>query len=298
MQVQLGTGNILDISGVPGRAHGEDRRWDSPVVIRERLGLERLENDLFPLLVTGVSLWPFLAIAQNSQRAVKATETLRKDLGRRVGPKERGSLRPYRSMYARIRNSHSPGAKALLRFLDAKAEAFSGKLRCFGRHEKIWKRLLLDACGSPGKDYCRAARSAGRDARVDDVVDWILSHPGQVRNRDLKRAAFSYAFLVCLFGDFDKDEKKVWPRKWYAERWPARLLERRWWSDPNHGGIRFEPRYRKCLEWIRKNPDAEPPLAHVTKRFRKDDRPVLAGLRLGVFHRLYYRPTPAGGNQG
>lgn len=298
--------NILERPSLCRSLALEQLHPESPIAIKKNLGLDRLDKELFPTLVTGVRWWPFLTLALDCtterafQRVFKASRTLKADLGRkstaRMGPETKASVRPYLSMVRNLREQelHDPACKALLNFFEHRA--FDGSTGFFVnyRKEQRWQSLFEAANGKPATAYIKAYRCVEKrtdnPAALDNVITEILQHAPDHYDALLWHGAFAFALVRCLFGRFDLDDE--------VAKGPDKMLE---WKSLLANIIQQaphalpdgakNPRYLELLSRI-EDEDSPPPLASQTKQFRIDGRPVLASLRIPLFHRLYFRPTP------
>lgn len=303
MDIQLDSFNVLDASQLPKRPNEHDLDPDSPPAVRANLDIDKLDRKLFPILVTGVRLWPFLTLAFRCKnkghraKVFQCTKRFRKALIKlmqraRMGPLTWTSLRPYVSMCGKVNGA---GKNDLREFI--RTREFEGKPRFFVcyRHEERWKKLLVDACGRQGKAFVKAYTKAGRECGVVGVVTEIISKSPRYYDEILWHGAFSYAFLRCLYGYYDRyEDVSSFQDPLLVFRWSRMLLKIiKNKQNPVPDRIRSKSRYLNLLQRIiDSGQHAEPPLGHITKRFRKEDRPVLEGLRLGVFYNLYFKPTP------
>lgn len=274
---------------------------ESPAAIKKNLELDKLDRILFPTLVTGVRWWPFLCIAitnskSRSRKAFDATRQLKKALGlkktARLGPDTDTSLRPYISMARNIQESQQ--CNALRRYLERLH--FTGKASFFVnyKHDKKWKELLLASNGAPAEAYIRAyldkEKILKERPRAEDVVSLVLENEPETFHSVLWQGCFSYAFIRCLYGRFDPEESKAVSHR-HVLGWKQSLIEI----------IKKQPKalptgvcnhsYILLLRKIN-NESSPPPLAKQTAQFRRQGRPVLASLRIPLFHRLYFNSKP------
>jgi hypothetical protein len=274
---------------------------ESPVAIKKNLGLDELDKKLFPTLITGVRWWPFLCLAMDCttesdrQKVFITTRKLKKALNRkstaRVGPETRNSFRPYLSMANNIQEDEQ--SRELFKYLQKK---FDGNPSFFtnNQHEEKWKVLFKTSNGKPASGYVRAYKAAHKELGIEPgpeyVITHILRHLPNKYDSVLWQGAFSFALIRCLFGIYDQEEGKASNHVFFMV-WkelliriliepPAELAE----------GARNSA-YRLLLERI-ESPESPPPLAGQTKKFRAEGRPVLASLRIPLFHRLYFKPNP------
>ncbi|MDE2341953.1 MAG: hypothetical protein KGL63_00945 [Betaproteobacteria bacterium] len=275
---------------------------NSPAAIKKNLELGELDRLLFPTLVTGVRWWPYLSLAMDCESEADkknvfvVTRHLKKNLGlkktARMGPETSASLRPYLSMARNLKEDSD--SKELCRFLQCKFKGDSSFFTNYRREER-WKILLAKANGKPARGYIRACcamkKEFGTNLQPDQVVTHILRQPSNQYDPVLWRGCFSFAFIRCLFGIYDMGERKAFNHALVME-WKTLLLEIL--RNPPEG---FPERarnsaYQVLLEKI-EDEDAPPPLADQTIKFRAEDRPILASLRIPLFHRLYFSPTPS-----
>jgi hypothetical protein len=277
---------------------------ESPVAIKKNLGLEELDEKLFPTLITGVRWWPFLCLAMDCttesdrQKVFIITRRLKKALNRkntaRVGPETKNSFRPYISMAKKIQENvqEDEQSRKLFKYLQKK---FDGNPSFFtnNQHEEKWKNLFMNANGKPALGYVRAyiatKKELSLDPEAEKVITHILSLSPNKYDLVLWQGAFSFALIRCLFGIYDETEGKASNHSLVME-----------WKDLLIGILQKPPAeismgstctYRMLLERI-EDRESPPPLAGQTKIFRDQGRPVLASLRIPLFHRLYFKPTP------
>lgn len=307
MTKYYGTLNTLKPSEISFRKDSSIIHPDSPTAISRNLGLADLDDKLFSVLITGISCWPFLTLSFNCNTDTrinkifsttnKLMKTLRKNGGRNIiGPKTYQSLRPYKSMCNRLQSNKQ--YEPLYSFLAHLRDKFDGNPKFFtlyGRDVK-WRKALKKVNGKQAEAYIRARKDAKNDQEVFDVVTQLLSNdPGyydKTSDKTLWYGAFCYAFLRCLFGHFDNKEEESFLFGDYAIKWKRLLLK-----IINDKKAPIPNKVRNCSKYVEllnriEDEESKPPLAEVTKQWRKEDRPVLAGLRLGIFHRLYFKPTP------
>lgn len=295
---RLGSLNILERPPTCRPISDEKLHPYSPISIKRNLELDMLDKQLFPTLVTGVRWWPYLTIAINgaksttAQQAFVATRRLKRNLGRpnaRLGPEVLSTFRPYISMARNIQESAE--CKDLYRFLAN--SRFDGSLSFFtgyGRDKK-WRDLLCKANGEPAKAYLKAhsdlRRSGMQEIFVDDVVTKILGEDSGAYDPILWRGAFSYAFIRCLFGRYNRNDDAVSPHN-QSIIWRDSLVSIIEEHHPLVAKGICSAAYLRMLSQI-ESEDSPPPLAYQTKAFGRDMRPVWASLRIPLFHRLYFR---------
>lgn len=276
---------------------------ESPIAIKRNLELDKLDKDLFPTLVTGVRWWPFLSLAlecnteADYKKIFKTSRKLKRQLGliksARMGPETKNSFRPYKSM---AKNLHeSAHGKKLSDFL--RRVHFDGNPGFFvnyGKEDK-WKNLFLAANGAPAKGYIQAYKAVMKKSQeelgVNSVISHILAAAPDKYNTVLWRGAFSYALIRCLFGGYDKFNNEAYSHD-YVMTWKGLLIQII--SKPSAvlaNGAR-NPVYLRLLEKIESD-ESPPPLVSQTKKFRVNNRPVLASMRIPLFHLLYFNPKPA-----
>lgn len=304
MKAYYGSLNKLDAPPVSFIRDLSEMHPDTPTAINKNLELSRLDTDLFPVLVTGVSCWPFLTLAfdcntkQEMNRVFRATRILRKELkknGRRniIGPLTTQSLRPYKSMCQNLQNKELKiKYEPLCKFLGNLK--FNGKpsFFTFHKHDHNWKKAFKIINGKQANAYIKARNNSKTDKTVFGVVTQLLSNDSTRYDKTVWYGAFCYAFLRCLFGSFVNNEGESDFYGDYSVKWKTLLLkimdDRKTSIPPT---VR-NSKYRELLNSIEDN-ESKPPLAGVAKRWRQEDRPVLSGLRLGIFHSLYFHPTPS-----
>lgn len=275
---------------------------ESPVAIKRNLELDQLDKELFPSLTTGVRWWPFLCLAFDCSTEAKyqgvfaTTRRLKKslDTSSRIGPSTKASFRPYRSMAKNI--EQDPSCNSLYRYI--KGRRFDGNASFFVNyeHDEKWKKYFLDANGKPAKAYLRAylltAKLKLGQPAVLDVVSTILKNEPSKFNSILWRGSFSFSFLRCLFGTFDRQVDEPISYTQYVMEWRDALLDIL--KNPPRElpkGIQHSS-YSHLLNRI-ENANSPPPLAEQTKYFRREDRPVLAAMRIPLFHNLYFKSIPS-----
>lgn len=299
--------NTLKLSDAFFRKDSSIINPDTPAAISKNLELADLDDKLFPVLITGISCWPFLTLAFDCytdtriNRIFSTTNKLRKALQRNggrniIGPKTNQSLRPYKSMCKRLQNNKQ--YEPLYKFLFKLSGKFDGDPKFFTSHGRDvkWRVALRKVNGKQADAYIRARKDAKNNRTVFDVVTQLLSNDSsyydKTGDKTLWYGAFCYAFLRCLFGYFDNKEEESFPFGDYAVEWKRLLLKII--NDkkaPIPSNVKNCSKYRELLGRI-EDEESKPPLAEVTKQWRKEDRPVLSGLRLEIFHRLYFNPTP------
>jgi len=273
---------------------------ESPVSIKRNLELDKLGDELFPSLTTGVRWWPFLCLALSGvdeSMVKRATLKLKKDLktNRPTGPSTKASFRPYQSMAKNIENS--PLCKPLHRYL--KGVRFDGGASFFYTysHEEKWKELFLASNGTPAKGYRSAYELAQQKNKVDepsvlDVVTIVLRNAPDKFDPVLWRGCYSFVFIRCLYGNFDRKDGEPASYSDHVLKWKDCLL-----TILKNPPL-FLPRgacnshYIELLNKI-ENQNSPPPLAAQTKHFRGMDRPVLAAMRIPLFHNLYFKSMPS-----
>lgn len=299
MKTYYGTLNVLEAPTVMLKKSSSVMHPDSPDAIKDNLEISRINEDLFPMLVTGVSCWPFLTLAfsckqqKEKKEIFKITKVFRKELsGRMIGPENEGTLRPYISMCKKIKNDAH--YKALYNFL-CKQKKFDGNPAYFTlyKRDKKWQSAFKEANGKQAKAYIGAHKDAENNKTVFDVVTQLLKKNPQTYDETLWYGAFCYAFLRCLFGGYDPKAKEVFCFEDYSVRWKKMLLKiLDTKSYPIPINVKSCSQYRRLLNRINNNV-SEPPLRKFTQKWRKDSKPILSNLRLGIFHNLYYKPTPS-----
>ncbi len=303
MKTHYGHLNTLEPSHASFRKDSSIIHPDTPTAISKNLELADLDDKLFPILITGISCWPFLTLSFDCDTDTrinkifsttnKLRKALRKNGGRNIiGPKTKQSLRPYKSMCNRLQNNkqYEPLYKFLFK-LRGKFDADPKYFTSHGRDVK-WCIALRRVNGKQADAYIKARKDAKNDQTVFDVVTQLLSKDSSYYDKTLWYGAFCYAFLRCIFGYFDNKEEESFPFGDYAVEWKRLLLKIINDKEaPIPSNVKNCSKYRELLGRI-EDEKSKPPLAEVTKRWRKEDRPVLSGLRLGIFHRLYFNPTP------
>lgn len=297
----LDTFNFVEVGKYCNNLESDLPDPDSPVAFKKNLGIDELDKQLFPLLVTGVKWWPFLTLAitckteSDRNKIFRISKALSKEMKakRGIGPQASATLRSYLSMADNIQNSDD--GKRLKEFLTARA--FDGSASFFSAYnrEERWREAFISANGQPANAYIEAykksRKSLGNESSVWDVVTEILSRESNTYNELLWHGAFVYAMVRCLYGYYDRSSGKVKGHDSLVD-WRKLLLDI--CGDPpkclpKHA---CSVRYIHLLKQIDEaNP--KPPLANQTKKFRENGRPVLSSLRISLFHDLYYRPRPA-----
>lgn len=304
-----GSFNDLEITKVSESKFNDDLNPESPQAIRIFFELDALDKELFPLLVTGVSAWPFLTLTikdenltkKDRKRIFDITKAFRAKLKAKggssiVGPASENSLRPYESVAKNIKaQKDRPHVMNLYNFL--MSQNFNGDPKFFVSHDREgrWKKAFKKANGLPAKGLINAYeeiknRNANNEkVDLNKIVTLILKKPRDCYNETLWKGAFGYAMLRCLFGHFDRNETKdnVFLSD-SALEWKkllVRILDEKLYAKYN--GV---SRYKQLLNQIN-NETSIPPLANITQRYRANDKPVLTSFRLHTFYNLYYRPT-------
>jgi hypothetical protein len=305
-----GSFNDLEITKVSDSKFNDALNPESPQAIRKYFELDKLDKELFPLLVTGVSAWPFLTLAmkynndtqKDSNEIFRITKEFRKNLNRnggklKVGPTSINSLRPYRTIAKNIIEAKDkPQVRELYNFL--RKQNFNGDPKFFVRYnkEKLWQEAFLKANGKPAigfvNAYTEIKRKKAKEEEVyfGEIITLILKKNRDHYNEIIWKGAFGYAMLRCLFGHFDKnaeEEVKV-QANYYALEWKKlllKILDEK--SEPKYNGV---SRYKQLLNQINDEKSIAP-LANITKRYRANDKPVLTSFRMHLFYKLYFKPT-------
>lgn len=309
MKNYYGSLNDLEVSAVSSKADIATLRPTTPEAIKKNLQLDELNEKLFPLLVTGVSAWPFLTLAFNCEtkaRKLYVTKIARKlqdNLGiRRIGPGTLGTVYYYKSMSDKIQaiSKKDKKCKPLYNFLRTKP--FRGNPKYFINNQSKWKEVFRKANGEQARAFISAYRDYSRsnefkrelqendNAKIEvaGVVTQLLKKPPNHYDKWLWRGAFSYAFLRCMYGVYFDGKERV--ASYYTLKWSKQLLEILY-KYPNDLPATIQlPQYKNLLESIEKD-SSEPPLALEAKRAKKENKRILAGFSLKVFHDLYFKPT-------
>ncbi len=304
-----GSFNDVEITKVSDSKFNDEPNPESPQAIRKFFELDALDKELFPLLVTGVSAWPFLTVAmkyenntqKNSNEIFRITKEFRKKLkengGRSiVGPTTINSLRPYLTVAKNIKEAkNTPQVNQLHNFLLNKN--FNGDPKFFIRYnnEKLWQEAFLKANGEPAKGLLKAYKEVKKlktkedEVYLGEIITLILKKNKAYYNEILWKGVFGYAMLRCLFGHFNINETDTKVRSNdYALEWKkllVNILEKK--SELQFKGV-F--RYKQLLNQIN-DETSIPPLANITKRYRANDKPVLTSFRIHLFYNLYFNPT-------
>ncbi len=307
MKNYYGSLNDLEISAVSSKADIATLRPTTPEAIKRNLQLDELNENLFPLLVTGVSAWPFLTLAFDCETktrkldVIKVTKKLQKKPGiSRIGPGTLGTVYYYKSMSDKIEAASKTEKKCKLLYKFLRTKRFTGDPKYFIRNEQVWKKLFKQANGkqaiafiSAYNDYSKSNDFKQKayenpEVGVYGVVTQLLKESPKCYDEWLWRGAFSYAFLRCLYGVYFDGSTRV--ASYYTVKWSKQLLKILNKHPDNLPPTVQLPQYKQLLKSI-KSDNKEPPLANEAKKAKKENKRILAGLRLGLFYNLYYKPT-------
>lgn len=311
MKNYYGSLNDLEASTISLKTDIATLRPTTPEAIKRNLELDKLNENLFPLLVTGVSAWPFLTLTfdcetqRRKNEVIRITKKLQNQRGiGRIGPGKTGTVYYYQSMCDKIEAACKKDKKCQPLYKFLRTNRFTGNPMYFIKKEKAWKKLFKQANGAQAKGFicayndCRKSnqfkQAQNPEVKVYDVVTQLLTKSPKCYDEWLWKGAFSYAFLRCLYGIyFDGSERRV---SNYTMKWSnliLNILNKYRKNLPNTVQL---PQYKQLLKSI-KSDDKEPPLANEAKKAKKENKRILAGLRLGVFFNLYYKPTRHAINQ-
>lgn len=301
-----GSFNDIEITKVSDSKFNDSLNPESPQAIRKYFELDKLDKELFPLLVTGVSAWPFLALAMkyenNTQKDRNKIFSITKDFRKKlkekggrsiIGPATINSLRPYTTVAKNIKEAKDkPHVNQLYNFLLKKNFNGDPKFFILYKNEKLWQKAFLKANGAPAKGLLKAYKELkAKDDKVylSKIITLILEKNSNYYNEILWKGVFGYAMLRCLFGHHNRNEVKNNVFLYNSElEWKnllLNILDKK--SELKFNGV---SRYKQLLNQIN-DKKSIPPLANITKRYRDKDRPVLTSFRLHLFYNLYFNPT-------
>lgn len=297
----FGTANFLSCRELlpvsPRRMLGQ---YD-PAAIREAIGVPEIRSRCFPTIPSGVRFWPYLIVAHElrDERSRNRIEKKLQDLRRRqrhhqerghyvrqFGPRSLSTFGAYRSMYRNVRATQN-GYAAALRTLLSTRRRYRGHPRFFIENAPVWRKALRRSMGRPGQQFARLLDRLYREDSDSSVVDRAITELLQKTTYDtwLRRAAFCYAFLRCVYG-ITASIQGI--RSFYAVTHWAKLLSRILARPP-----RDLARYRRFLRLIQASVE-KPALENLHRRARADNGIVLASLGFHVFYNLYVAHSPQG----
>lgn len=279
-------------------------KWDifkDPIKVKEDLGSNEINNNLFPILVTGVRFWPYLLTARdfkdiNSPDKIKTLlrKIKRKQPRSNYGPASLRRLKLYASMYNRIMKNDN--CLKLQSFLSDGRLKYNGESNIFFKYEVKWKRLIKTSMGEPSMQYAKVLDKAkngniklfGKGTETEIAISYILKNYKKY-NELLWKGCFCYTLLRCLYGLKEKsgdeeDDTVDVQKSSQHDNWIIllkKILNSN--SDMIPDNWYFYKQYLK--------PD--PPFMDVTKQL-EDRKRVLSGFKLYLFSNLYVNPSPSG----
>lgn len=298
----LGHAGFLDLTGSLDGGQSVNLSDLDPAVLRDKLRVTQLAQEVFPNIISGVRFWPFLLVARDEltregsaklsstavQRQLKSIAAeqrkhpLMKSRSRmRIGPSTLAGYRPYRGMMQSIlsSNKNNDGC-AMYHFLRDGRRRYEGDLCIFQRHEKRWRKALKASMGPPGRCFAELIDGSAI-VKLDDAILEILTS-FQRYDPTLVEATAAYALLVCLYGEV-KDSRIVASdhSKEFAVHL-CKLVKRR----PTLTAAIYHPLI------LQASYSSSPPLEKIHRQRWRLSRRVLSELRFGTFWNLYLKPTP------
>lgn len=294
----FGTGNYLKCDDLCPRPQRLSLGRFDPKRLRDEIGISRVRH--FPTIQAGVRFWPFLLVAnelRDTASRIKVESTLRKirkgqlnykkkGLYRReFGPRQLSTFRAYQSMYSNLMKMTDGNSSGLRAFLKQK-KRYRGAPAFFRDNAFAWRKVLRQSMGQPGHQFAKLLtrfQTKTVDSPVDSAIAVLLKKT--TYNKQLRQAAFGYAFLRCVYGIQTKIEgipTVVSPKDW------ANMLAPILSNPP-----RDLRRYQRFLGLVEKS-KTQPVLRQMHLRARRENATVLASLGFHVFYNLYIAHTPTG----
>lgn len=272
-----------------------------PALIREAIGVPEIRDNLFPTIQSGVRFWPYLLVAhelrdedsrtriETTLRGFRRRQRTHQEKGRYArafGPRSATTFAAYRSMYRKVVARDDASTEDLRALLTMRSR-YRGHPDFFIQHASAWRKALRRSMGRPGQQFARLLdrlyKEEADSSAVDRAITALLQKPGF--DPWLKRGAFCYAFLRCIYGittSIQGIRSYVGVTDW--ARLLARVLEKP--PAPLSQYRRFLPLVEASFE--------KPALENLHRRARADNGIVLASLGFHVFYNLYVAHSPQG----
>ena len=295
----FGTANELNLSSLPELSARISNGHNDPAVIREKLGVTQVKDKLFPIIQSGVRFWPYLVLAHElrneSQARVETTlREIRKEqqnykekrtYKREFGPLSARTFAAYRSMYEKVVERRNPATEGIQSLITMRTK-FRGHPAFFEKYGSRWRKALL-SLGPGAKQFGEllddARQKKGDQHPLHIAITEVLK--GKGFDSSLKKGAFCYALLRCIYGISDgKDGINTTHGQ---SEW-VHLLARNLATPPD--GLK---NYRSFLPLIEKSKSA-PALKNEHKKVRDQNGTVLTGLGFSTFYNLYIAHSPQG----
>jgi hypothetical protein len=296
----FGAANILECTEMLPLRRAWLGQYD-PAAMREAIGVSEIQGNLFPTIRSGVRFWPFLLVAHELRdegsrtrveqhlRDLRRRQRRHQDRGRfarAFGPRTATTFAAYRSMYRNVISSRTGDGASLRSFLYTRRR-YRGDPSFFIDHAQEWRTALRRSMGAPGQQFARLLdrlyKEKSDSGAVDRAITKLLRTPSF--DKWLRKAAFCYAFLRCVYGITASVEgiRSIFPSSAWAEML-ARILR----EPPADLGVyaRFLPLVKASVE--------KPALEHLHRRARSENGIVLSSLGFHVFYNLYVAHSPQG----
>jgi hypothetical protein len=207
----FGSGNYLSCAKFAATAKRRLLGVYDPQTIQQQLGVRTVQESVFPLILSGVRFWPYLLVA-NELRNCSKTETEKRlrairllqrneSYSRDFGPLKSSTFSFYRRMHQRVTSSPVSEARDLRQLLTTRRR-YRGKASFFTDNASNWRKALHRSMGTNSQQFARLLNRLHKkisDASlVDLAITELLKRPAY--NGALRRAAFCYAFLRCVYG--------------------------------------------------------------------------------------------------
>jgi len=281
--------NILDLSSLHEKFDYSPK--EDPVRLKKIIGFSKIQDELFPIVKTGVNKWQYLLIARDIEKirwrkltskklyAERVLKAIHKHLEKVRVPKEYSSLRPYISMYNELnyihyaRKEHRDGFGTLKNFIKDKRREFGQEtLKRYENSHDDWKKLFKKALGEPGKQYFSLVDKKTEkwdESIITDILKNSKKYPA------LCKGAYAYALFRCLYGFAETSEEKNRIKSSWHEEWVGLLKKR----------SRILPEARGYLQYLKEK--GAPCWASYAKTIAAEKRQVLNSLKFYTVFRLY-----------
>lgn len=323
----FGFPNCLSLSDLPKRASGPWQTDDSPPVIKAALGITGggtpegeaddeqtgIAGRVFPAVRTAVRAWPYLFVARDyggrSTRSLRRRLARIKSAARRQpgirwgptnGPASPSTFQQYVAMLEDVEQRRGNQWRRLQSFLSRSNRRFTGSAEFLRRYERQWRSAFLQAMGKDARQFERLLLStAGRDNGGGRGLEGAITEALRRRGirEGLKRAAFAYASIRCLYGRVAGRDIDRHP---LHDDWMVAID--RWRLGDRFVGGPHRERVLKLLKQAKEQ--GAPPLRHEHRRLRglgrsrrqADRHIVLASVGFVPFYSLVRRRVLPDGN--
>ncbi|HZO80051.1 MAG TPA: hypothetical protein VFB33_00015 [Candidatus Binataceae bacterium] len=297
----FGSANSLNCPELrPARGRSMFGKYD-PAEMRKAIGVLELSGSIFPTVQTGVRFWPYLLVAHELrdernkavvEKKLRAIHRRQRDYQkqglytREFGPTRISTFNAYRSLYKKVISAQEKKLSNLQALLRTRLR-YRGSPKFFTDHATEWRKALRVSMARPGREFAKLLDHLSKNQDDSSVVDRALTALLKRTKYDsmLRRGAFCYAFLRCVYGIASRVEGI--PSFIPVTDW-AKLLSRVL-AQPSRD---FKP-YRRFLPLVQASVE-KPALEQLHRRTRAENGIVLAGLGFHVFYNLYIAHTPAG----